>query len=60
MFEEIKKFMHQQDRNGDWLACDINEAEYMFNTINDWLQDGLELTPQIQDYLGYLSYKMFN
>lgn len=54
MFESVKNFMNQEDRNGSWLEATEEEKGYMLETINNWLEDGLELTPRVDGYIQYL------
>jgi hypothetical protein len=46
--------MQSQDKNGTWYDSDITEVPYILSTLNEWLEDGLTLTPRIKSYITYL------
>lgn len=54
MFEQIKRFMMQEDRNGTWNECTEAEMSYVYETLNDWIDDGLEETPRVRTYMEWL------
>ena len=53
-FKSLLNFMQSEDKNGNWSNTTINEADYILETILNWLDDGLTLTPRIQGYINYL------
>lgn len=60
-FKELMRFMNAQDGNGDWLQApnDGIVAMYTFQTLTDWLGDGLEETKRVTKYMGWLKTKLF-
>jgi hypothetical protein len=54
-FQSILNFMQSQDRNGTWLEASEGEKDYILSTLNEWINDGLEINPRIQGYIDYLS-----
>ena len=54
-FKSILNFMQSEDKNGNWHNTTINEADYILETILNWIEDGLTLTPRIQGYINYLN-----
>lgn len=57
MKESILKFMNSVDHNGDWDYKEANEIPeaYMRETIENWLDDGMELNGRIKGYLDFLN-----
>jgi hypothetical protein len=65
MLESICKFMQQEDRNGDamemykeFIQGELPKEvilEVCHRVINEWLEDGLELTKRIEGYMNYLN-----
>lgn len=53
-FQSILNFMQSQDKNGIWLEATEDEKEYILATLQEWIIDGLEVTPRIQGYIDYL------
>jgi hypothetical protein len=54
MFKSIINFMQSEDPNGTWYEATEEESAYILETIHNWLDDGLELTPRVQSYIDYL------
>lgn len=54
MFDRIKRFMQDEDPNGDWLDTPESEKPYVRETLQSWANDGLEVTPKVQKYMDYL------
>ena len=54
MFVSVKQFMRSVDRNGDWMNANYDEKGYMLETIQDWIDSGLEMNPRIKGYMEYL------
>lgn len=52
--EQIKRFMQQQDPNGSWLDAGESDTSYMYDTLNKWVDDGLEDTPRVRQYMAWL------
>jgi hypothetical protein len=47
--------MQSQDKNGTWLEASENEKVYILETLTEWINDGLEVTPRVKGYIEYLS-----
>lgn len=56
MFDRIINFMQRQDPNGNWLDASEDEVEYIFETLQAWLNDGLKSTPATVAYMGFLTH----
>lgn len=55
----ILDFFTLQDPAGDWSeleAADATKADisFMYDTLTEWITEGLEVTPKVQDYLDFL------
>ena len=57
-FKSILNFMQSEDRNGNWNDATIEDAKYILETLINWLDDGLTLTPRIQGYINYLEKRL--
>jgi hypothetical protein len=53
-FQSILAFMESEDPNGTWYEATEWESAYILATLQEWLDDGLELTPRVQEYIDYL------
>jgi hypothetical protein len=47
--------MQSQDKNGTWLEATIDEKDYILETLTEWVNEGLEVTPRVKGYIDYLS-----
>jgi hypothetical protein len=54
MFKSIINFLQTEDKNGTWYEATEEESVYILETIYNWLDDGLQLTPRVQEYIDYL------
>lgn len=37
---EVQRFMQAIDPNGDWMNCPPSEAEYVKETLLEWVTEG--------------------
>jgi hypothetical protein len=56
-WQSILRFMQEEDPNGDWLSLPHGEEGivYVYDTIMEWLTDGLDETPRVNQMLEWLS-----
>lgn len=54
MFQSILNFMQENDKNGEWLEAQKDEAPYILQTLKEWINEGLELTERVKGYIEYL------
>lgn len=59
LLRSVLNFMAIQDPNGDWDELDPMDAttedlQYLLDTLTEWINDGLEITPRVQGYIDYL------
>lgn len=57
--KSILKFMQREDPNGIWDELEPTEALkedyiYILETLNDWIDSGLKVTPELENYLAWL------
>lgn len=55
----ILDFFTLQDPAGDWDELDAADATkadimFLFDTLNYWISEGLEVTPKVKEYLAFL------
>lgn len=54
-FQSLLNFMQSQDSQGTWLEASEDEKDYILSTLNEWIMDGLEVTPRVSGYIEYLT-----
>jgi hypothetical protein len=62
LLSSLLSFMQTQDPNGEWSEAidnldDITKQDvtYILEVLTNWINDGLEVTPRIQEYINYLN-----
>lgn len=51
MFNEIKAYMQRIDGNGDWENAERDEVSYMYEVMNQWIDDGMTVTTRVEFYM---------